>query len=270
MRNLVLGLGVASLVAAAVSFVAVNWDAFDAMMRASLLVGVTSVSVLLGALARSRRLAGTATALSWLTMVLLFIDLFAVQRASFSGDPSLTVTAVGGGVLLALFLGLGRWQPGAAMKTGAAAAWLLGWWSAFAQWDVTGLDVWILPLAALGGWLQWRTSAGDPEAGSWERYGIALASAAIPAVVTALGDPDPLRPILLIGIVTVALLAGLRLRQLALVRVAGTSLAVLVGAQLVDVLRGVPGWAVFALVGVVLLAVGAGFEYRLRRSGKAS
>lgn len=267
-RNLILALGVASLVAAAVSFVAVNWDAFDASMRASLLIGVSAVVVLLGAAARARRLAGTATALSWLTAVLGFVDLVAVQRAAFPAAPSNAVTAVGGGALFVLFLAHGLWQPGTAMRTGAAVAWMLGWWSAFAFWDVTGPDVWVLPLAALGGWLQWRVSADDPGASSWSRYGVALAFAAVPAVATALGDPNTLRPVVLIAIVTVGVLVGLRLRQLALVRVAGASLAILVGAQLVDVLRGVPGWAVFALVGVVLLAVGAGFEHRLRRNGR--
>ncbi|HET8931267.1 MAG TPA: hypothetical protein VFN21_11465 [Acidimicrobiales bacterium] len=266
-RNLVLGLGVASLVAAAVSFVAVNWDAFDATMRASLLIGVTVASVALGTMARTRHLGGTATALSWLTMVLAFVDLFAIERAAFAGAPSLAVTAIGGGVLFAAFLLMGWWQPGAAMRTGAAAAWMLGWWSAFGYWEVTGPDLWMLPPAVVLGWLQWRTSADNPTASSWERYGVALAVAAGPAVLTALGDPNTVRPVLLIAVVTVGLLVGLRLRQLALIRVAGVSLAVLVGAQLVDVLRGVPGWAVFALVGVALLTVGAAFEYRLRRNG---
>jgi hypothetical protein len=266
-RNLILGLGVASLAAAAVSFVAVNWELFDATLRASLLIGFSVASVVLGTMARARRLGGTAAALSWLTMVLAFIDLFAVQRAAFADAPSLAVTAVGGGMLFAVFLLLGNWQKSAAMQTGAVIAWMLGWWSTFAHWSVTGPDVWILPLAALLGWFQWRASANDPTAGSWERYGVALAFAAVPAVLTALGDPNTLRPVLLIAIVTVGLLAGLRLRQLALIRVAGVSLAVLVGAQLVDALRGVPGWAVFALVGVALLAVGAVFENRLCRNG---
>lgn len=269
-RNLVLGLGVASLVAAAVSFVAVNWDAFDATMRASLLIGVTVASVALGTMARTRRLGGTATALTWLTMVLAFIDLFAIQRAAFADAPSLAVTAIGGGVLFAAFLLMGWWQPGAATWTGAVAAWMLGWWSAFGYWEVTGPDLWMLPAAAVIMWLQWRASADNPDAGSWERYGVALAFAAGPAVLTALGDPNTLRPVLLIAVVTVGLLVGLRLRQLALIRVAGVSLAVLVGAQLVDVLRGVPGWAVFALVGVALLTVGAAFEYRLRRNGAST
>lgn len=264
-----LGLGVASLIAAAASFVAVNWDAFDATMRASLLVGVTVASVSLGRLSRSRQLAGTATALSWLTVVLAFIDLFAIQRAAFADVSTEAVTAIGGGVLVLAFLAWRRWEPGAATSTGIAAAWLLGWWSAFASWNVTGVDLWVLPVAALLGVWQWRTSADEPHASSWKRYGVALAFAAVPAVSTALADVHTTRPLVLIGVLTVGVLLGLVLRQLALVWVSGVSLAVLVGAQLVDVLRGVPGWAVFALVGVVLLGVGAGFEYRLRRNQRS-
>lgn len=269
-RNLVLTLGVASLVVAAISFVAANWDAFDATMRATLLVVTTVASLCLGGAARIRGLAGTATALAWLTAVLAFVDLLAVQRALHGDTPSLATFAVGGGILFFGFLLAGQWQPGAAMQTGAVTAWLLTWWAALAHYDVTGADVWLLPVAGIVGWLQWRSCTGRPGVGSWERYGVGLAFAAFPAVSTALGDPNTLRPVLLIAVVTLVLVAGLRLRQLAMVQVAGCSLAVLVGAQLVEVLRGVPGWAVFALVGLVLLAVGAGFEYHLRRNGDPS
>lgn len=263
-RNLVLVLGVACLVAAAVSFVAVNWESFDASMRAALLVGTTVAAFLGGVVTRERGLGGTATALSWLTMVLAFVDLFAIEKASFADVSGDVVTAVGGTVLFALFLGLGVWRRDLAMTTGAVLAWLLGSSSALIAWDVTGADIWVLPFAAVFGWLQWRSSS--PESGSWQRYGLTLAVVAVPAVLTALGDPNLTRPLVVIVVTTAVLVAGLVSRQLAAVWVGGASLGVLVGAQLVDMLRGVPGWAVFGLVGIVLLGVGAFFEHRVRHA----
>ncbi len=268
-RNLLLVLGVTCLVAAAVSFLAVNWDRFDASMRAGLLVGTTVASFLACSTARRRGLSGTTTALSWLTTVLLFVDLFAVRRAAFFDTSPDGYAAVGGCVLFGIFLGLAYRNRDAALVTGAILAWLLGAWSACATWNVTGLDVWVLPAAAVVGWLQWRFGVEHRTQGSWERYGLTLMIVAVPAVLTALGDPNALRPVIVIALGTLVLLVGMRFRQLAAVWTGGGTIGVLVAAQLVDVLRGVPGWAVFALVGVVLLGVGAGFEYRMRLATRA-
>ena len=269
-RNFVLGLGVVCLVASAVSFVAVNWDHFDASMRAALLIGATVASLGVSTLARRRSLAGTASALSWLTMVLMFIDLFALERAISAPVTTNAYHAVAGLVLLAAFVAIDQWQPDASMKTGIVVAWLFGSFSALGTWNVTGPDVWVLPVAAVVGWLQWTTASGKPEASSWERFGATGALVAIPAVLTALGDTHSLRPIIVIALGAVVLIAGVQFRQLAAVWLGGASVGVLVSAQLVDVLRGVPGWAVFALVGVALLVVGACFEQRLRLIGRGA
>ncbi len=266
-RNLVLALGVLSLVAAAVSFIAVHWDSFDAVVRAAIVVSATVIVLSSVELTRARKLAGTSAALGWLAMVLIFVDLVAVRRAAFAPVSADSYTAVGGAAAFVVFCCLVRWDRGAAMRTGAALAWLLGWYGALATWGVTGPDVWVLPLAAVVGWLQWTLSAKNARASSWERYGAALVIAAVPAVATTLADPGSLRPILVIAIAASIVLIGMRLRHLAAVWVAGVTLGMLVSAQVIDVVKGFPGWVILTLVGVALLGVGGMFEYRLRGNG---
>ncbi|MBS1846768.1 MAG: hypothetical protein JST73_00675 [Actinobacteria bacterium] len=267
-RNVVLGLGVTCLFAAAASFVAVSWDSFDASMRAALLVGATVATFVGGIELRRRGFSGTATALSWLTAVLAFVDLFAIQRAAITSIPTSTTAAIGGMVLFALFVASTTWRRDAAMTTGAVIAWLLGSMSALSTWNVTGPDVWVLPSAAVIAWLQWRATAAKLAAGSWERYGLALVVAAVPAVATALGDPNLARPLIVIALATLVLVAGVQFRHFAAVWVGGMSLGVLVSAYLVDALRGVPGWAVFAGVGMVLLGLGAFIDRRIRAAAR--
>lgn len=265
-RNLVLTLGVLSLVAAAVSFCALHWESFDASMRASLLVGVT-VLVFVGCLETAHRgLSGTATALSWLTAVLGFVDLAAVLQALPAEVARDVPSALGFVVLFGVFVILGTLYPGGAMRTGASISWLFACWSALSIWNVTGVDVWVLPVAFLVGWFQVRSCVGRPDVTSWHRYGAALMIATVPAVLVTLADPGTVRPLVVIALALVVLVAGIVLRQLAAIWVAGCALGVIVAAQLFEALRGIPGWAVFALVGSVLIAVGACFESVVRRT----
>ncbi len=266
-RNLLLVLGVLSLVAAATSFVAVNWESFDATMRASLLVGVSVVALSGTFVARGRGLTGTAAALGWLTMVFAWVDLAAIHVAVAPPDGSEVFWALGATALFGLFVALGVVLGGWAMRTGAILAWWTAWWSAFAAWGVTGLDVWILPLAAVVAWFQWYVMADRVEVSSWDRYGVGLVFAVAPAVLVALEDPGLVRPMVVVALALVLVLSGLVWRQLAAVWVGGVSIGVFAAAHIFDAVRDLPGWAVFTIVGVVLLGVGAGFERRLRRDG---
>lgn len=264
-RNLLLTLGVLSLFAGATSFIAVNWDSFDSTMRASLLTGVTVATVLGAVVASRRNLSGTSTALGWLAMVLLWVDAGAVER-TLPGDANLGVFWAGAGAVLFVAFALletvlTRW----AMRVGAIGAWLLAWWAAFEQWGIQGADVWFLPVAAVVVWLQLFATAHRPPVSSWRRYGIGLAVAAVPAVLTTLADPGLARPLTVVGIAVAVLLVGFALRELAAIWVAGVSLGTIAVAQIFEALHGMPGWVVFTVVGVVLLVLGAAFERRLRR-----
>lgn len=263
-RNLLLTLGVLSLVAAAISFIAMNWESFDVTMRASLLIGVSVMTMFATFVAAQRDLTGTSKALGWLTMVLFWIDVGAIERAlPMAADPRV-YWAAAGAVLFCVFALLAMVLEGWAMRLGAVGAWLCAWCAAFDLWRVEGTDVWILPFAAVISWLQWRGTAGNASADSWSRYGAGLILAAIPAVATTLVDPGLARPLTVVGTGLGVLLVGFVFRQLAAIWVAGISLGVIAVSQVFDALRGMPGWAVFTVVGVVLLAVGAGFERRLR------
>lgn len=263
-RNLALVLGVLSLLAAGVHFLAVNWERFDASMRAALLVGVTVVAGCTAVLSRRRALTGTATAMSWLTMMLCWLDAAAVARALPEGYATDQVVAVEATVLLGVFLLLGLVLDGWAMRTGVMVAWLTAWWAAFTVWGFTGVDVWALPPVAVFAWAQARWARDNGHTDSWNHYGIALGFAAVPAVLTTLDDPGLVRPVVVITLAVTVLLVGAWRRESAAVWVGGVSFGVIAAAQLVDALRGIPGWAVFAIVGVALLVIGALAEQHLR------
>ncbi|NBM16417.1 SCO7613 C-terminal domain-containing membrane protein [Streptomyces sp. GC420] len=108
----------------------------------------------------------------------------------------------------------------------------------------------------------------DPAASSWLLYGPGLAATLVPSLLALLGEGHWLRPLLL-GTSGLALtLLGARLRLQAPLLLGGATL-LLVGAhelapyivQLVGIL---PRWLPPALAGLLLLAVGATYERRLR------
>ncbi len=270
-RNFVLSLGVVCLIAAAATFAALHWDSITATAKFAALIGVTLVVVGSAHWMRLRELRGTFTALTWLFMVLCFVDVAAAGnafgRSLFArvGSEGAAFAALAGALLFVLFIGFDRLGWGTAMRVGAMLSWLLGWFGAFAYWNVTGPDVWILPVAAIVGWLQWTSTSHLENMSSWSRYGLALCLIAIFAVPTALADPQLVRPVLTLLLAFGVLATGLWLRQLAAVWTSGMVITVLAGVQILDVLRDVPGWVAFATVGVALLGIGAAFEYRIRR-----
>lgn len=270
-RNLVLSLGVLCMITAAATFAAMHWESITPTAKFFALIGVTLLVVGSAQWMRQRELRGTFTALTWLFMVLCFVDVAAAGNAfgrsvfASVGSEGAAFASLAGAVLFVLFVGFARLGWGTAMRVGAMLSWLLGWFGAFACWDVTGPDVWILPVAAIVGWMQWTSTSHLDNMSSWSRYGLALCLIAIVAVPTALADPQFVRPVLTLLIALGVLMTGMWLRQLAAVWTSGLVITVLAGVQILDVLRDVPGWVAFATVGVALLGVGAAFEYRIRR-----
>lgn len=108
----------------------------------------------------------------------------------------------------------------------------------------------------------------DPAASSWTAYGAGLAVTLVPSLVTAWADPHWLRPLLLGAAALVITLAGARWRLQALLVLGGAALALDAVHELapyvVQVAGALPRWVAPALAGVVLLAVGATYEKRLR------
>jgi hypothetical protein len=154
----------------------------------------------------------------------------------------------------------------------AAVLFVLAAWVRLAASDVASPEAYTLPVtvpALVVGWLRRRR---DPEASSWTAYGPALAATLLPSLVTAWGDEHWQRPLLL-GLAALAItLAGARLRLRALLMLGGTVLALdalhELAPYVVQVVGALPRWLPPALAGLLLLAVGATYEQRLRDARK--
>ncbi|MCH0540546.1 hypothetical protein I3F58_13395 [Streptomyces sp. MUM 203J] len=185
--------------------------------------------------------------------------------------------AVARPAVLALVLGLcGVLAAGTALRVErrrvagpvAAALFLAATWVRLAVWEVAVPEAYALPVAVpalVVGALRVRR---DPAVGSWSAYGPGLGAGLLPSLWAAWGDPGWVRPLLL-GLVALGVtLAGARLRLRAPLVLGGAVLALVAShelapyvAQVVGVL---PRWLPPALAGVLLLAVGATYERRMR------
>ncbi|MGI5448780.1 SCO7613 C-terminal domain-containing membrane protein [Streptomyces sp. CA-243310] len=108
----------------------------------------------------------------------------------------------------------------------------------------------------------------DPAASSWTAYGPGLAATLLPALIAAWGDPHWQRPLLL-GLASLALtLLGAHRRLRAPLLLGGATLAAVALHELapyvVQAVGALPRWLPPALAGLLLLAVGATYEARLR------
>lgn len=150
----------------------------------------------------------------------------------------------------------------------SAALFVLASWVRLAAWDIGTPEAYTLPVtvpALLVGALHRRR---DPQVSSWTAYGPGLAATLLPSLVTAWGDPDWKRPLLLgLAALAVTLLGGGHHLQAPLL-LGGTVLALdalhELAPYLVQVTGALPRWAPPALAGLMLLALGATYEQRLR------
>ncbi|WP_188270759.1 SCO7613 C-terminal domain-containing membrane protein [Streptomyces sp. CBMA291] len=150
----------------------------------------------------------------------------------------------------------------------AAALFLLAAWIRLGVWGVTAPEAYTLPVtvpALAVGFLRRRR---DPEASSWTAYGPGLAVTLLPCLAAAWADPDWPRPLLLGVAALVATLLGARFRLQAPLLIGGAVL-VLDGLHelapfVVQAVGALPRWLPPALAGLLLLAVGATYEQRLR------
>ncbi|MFF8845993.1 SCO7613 C-terminal domain-containing membrane protein [Streptomyces sp. NPDC015127] len=150
----------------------------------------------------------------------------------------------------------------------AAVLFVLATWVRLFASDVASPEAYTLPVtvpALVIGALRRRR---DPQASSWTAYGPGLAATLAPSLFAAWGDEHWLRPLLL-GVAALAVtLAGARLRLQALLVLGGTVLALDALHELtpyvVQVVGALPRWLPPAVAGLLLLAVGATYEQRLR------
>ncbi|WP_411083511.1 SCO7613 C-terminal domain-containing membrane protein [Streptomyces sp. cmx-18-6] len=200
-----------------------------------------------------------------------------VELAGLPGALVALGLAVGDAPFLALVLALcGVLAAGAAVRPErrraagwtAAVLFVAATWVRLAASEVSGPEAYTLPVtvpALLIGVLRRRK---DPEASSWTAYGPGLAATLLPSLAVAWTDPDWLRPLLLGVAALVITLLGAKYRLRALLVLGGAVLAVdalhELAPYVVQVAGALPRWVPPALAGLLLLAVGATYEQRLR------
>ncbi|MFF9429571.1 SCO7613 C-terminal domain-containing membrane protein [Streptomyces sp. NPDC014746] len=258
----------------------------DARRVVSACAAVLAATGLVGAVAAAAGFADHWTALA----LLLVPAATAAVGSRAPGRVALAVEITGGAVgllalgiaasrpaFLALALALGgviaaatavRPERRRFASWAAAALFLPAAWVRLAVWDVSVPEAYTLPVtvpALAVGLLRRRR---DPEASSWTAYGPGLAVTLLPSLCAAWTDPEWARPLAL-GVAALAVtLLGARFRLQALLVLGGTTLALdglhELAPYVVQVVDALPRWLPPALAGLLLLAVGATYEQRLR------
>ncbi|MFF8259634.1 SCO7613 C-terminal domain-containing membrane protein [Streptomyces virginiae] len=195
--------------------------------------------------------------------------------AAVSGVLALALSAGRPGTLALVLALSGVVCAGAAVRPerrvlgrAAGALFVAATWVRLAEAGITAPEAYTLPVtvpALAVGFLRRRR---DARASSWTAYGPGLAATLLPSLLAAWGDADWVRPLVL-GVAALAVtLAGGRWRLQAPLLLGGAVLAAVAVHELapyvVQVAGALPRWVPPALAGVLLLAVGATYEKRLR------
>ncbi|MCX4861798.1 hypothetical protein OG426_11620 [Streptomyces canus] len=150
----------------------------------------------------------------------------------------------------------------------AAALFLAAAWVRLAGWEVDTPEAYTLPVtipALLVGALRHRR---DPQTSSWTAYAPGLAATLVPSLFAAWSDPHWTRPLLLGVAALLVTLAGARHHLQAPLLLGGSVLLLdalhELAPYLVQVTDALPRWVPPALAGLLLLALGATYEQRLR------
>jgi hypothetical protein len=149
--------------------------------------------------------------------------------------------------------------------TGAATA-LAATWAWLSVANVTVLEAYTLPAAAIALAAGWTTRRRRPHPSSWPTLGPGLAVALLPSLGVVVGGAGgTARPLLLTAGALLVVLAGARARlQAPLVLGGGTLLALGLDA-LAPVAAQLPRWITIGTAGLLLLWLGATAERRLAR-----
>ncbi|MFI0449024.1 SCO7613 C-terminal domain-containing membrane protein [Actinomadura sp. 6N118] len=144
------------------------------------------------------------------------------------------------------------------------------WWVRLGASDIAAPEAYTLPISVallVLGFLRRRSVESPPS--SWAAYGPGLAATLVPSLMAAwAGEPGEPRALILAAAALAITLVGARTRLQALLILGGTVLAFDAGRQLapyaVEALVRLPGWFPVAVIGLLVLVVGATYEHRLR------
>ncbi|MFC0040844.1 DUF2157 domain-containing protein [Actinomadura rayongensis] len=137
----------------------------------------------------------------------------------------------------------------------------LAWWVRLGASGVTVPEAYTAPVSLA---LLVVGHLRRPKLSSWAAYGPALAGTLVPSLLAAWSGDGAVRPALLALGATAIVLAGARLRLQAPLALGGAILLLDALRYLAPLLQDLPGWIPITVVGLLLVAVGATYERRLR------
>ncbi|MFJ2741050.1 SCO7613 C-terminal domain-containing membrane protein [Streptomyces sp. NPDC087440] len=141
-------------------------------------------------------------------------------------------------------------------------------WARLAASEIADPEAYTIPASVLALTVGVLRRRRDPQASSWTAYGPGLSMTLVPSLVAAWADPHWLRPLLLGVAALVVTLLGARFRLGAPLLLGAVVLSLVSLHELapyaVQVVDALPRWLPPALAGMLLLAVGATYEQRLR------
>lgn len=150
----------------------------------------------------------------------------------------------------------------------AVVLFALSSWVRLASWQVGHVEAYTLAVTVPALCVGVMRRRRDPEASSWTAYGPGLSATLVPSLAVAWGDQGWPRPLLLGAAALLLTLLGARHRLQAPLVLGGSVLALdalhELAPYLVQVSEVLPRWAPPALAGLLLLALGATYEQRLR------
>ncbi|MFI6624219.1 SCO7613 C-terminal domain-containing membrane protein [Streptomyces sp. NPDC050528] len=237
----------------------------------------------------------TGAALNWqpqhIALLALAVPVTAALLAPRISDPSTTLAVeITGAVAALVAIGLSTLElpmfalvlalcgviaAGTAVRPdrrnvgyAAAVLFVLATWVRLSAWDVGSPEAYTLPVtvpALLVGALRRRR---DPGVSSWTAYGPGLAATLAPSLLAAWSDAHWTRPLLLGTAALLVTLIGARHRLQAPLTLGGATLVLdalhELAPYLAQVVGALPRWAPPALAGLLLLALGATYEQRIR------
>ncbi|MFI1033304.1 SCO7613 C-terminal domain-containing membrane protein [Streptomyces sp. NPDC020951] len=226
-----------------------------------------------------------------IALLVLVVPVVAALVAARIGDPATTVAVEAAGAfaglvaialavldlpLLALVLSLcAVIAAGTAVRPdrrsvgyAAVALFVLAAWVRLAAWRVGLPEAYTLPVTVPALFVGALRRRRDPAASSWTAYGPGLTVTLLPSLAAAWGDVEWTRPLLLGAGALLLTLLGARHRLQAPLVLGGSVLALVtlheLAPYLVQVTDALPRWVPPALAGLLLLALGATYERRVR------
>ncbi|MEV6176526.1 hypothetical protein [Streptomyces sp. NPDC052015] len=150
----------------------------------------------------------------------------------------------------------------------AGVLFLLATWVRLAAWDVTTPEAYTLPVTVAALVVGVRRRRREPRTSSWTAYGPGLAATFLPSLAAVWGDPQWTRPLLLGAAALLVTLLGARHRLQAPLALGASVLALdalhELAPYIAQVVGVLPRWVPPALAGLLLLALGATYEQRMR------